>query len=176
MVARSRLAVFACPMRHRFGSELDRVLPFPCYPAWPEISDPYTFYTLSTLNSFSAINRAFYWVRHSFWDSSEELTLREHIHNIAPDLEEEIIQLNLQTLDEINITIGPQKLYQSLSRGVAPAAAMEGSAKPEWEAFAILHEMGHETSFTLMRPIIRKINKLTCDMFDVLRREVDPIS
>ena len=49
-----RPAVFACPMRYLHGEKPKKVWP-PPYPAWPEIADPSTLYTLPTVASHPAI-------------------------------------------------------------------------------------------------------------------------
>jgi hypothetical protein len=171
MLTPFRPAVFACPMRQRHGEKPKRAWP-PPYPAWPELADPSTFYTLPTLCSHPDISMALCWPKESYWDSDEKLSLSEHLHLLIPDLAEEIIQgiteKNIQSLEEMD-TIDVFKLFQSFSRGIAETMGMEGSLDPEWDAFAYLHEFGHYESFIIGRATTEKVSSLASAILDLLR-------
>src|SRR5918992_5706633 len=84
-----RPAVFACPMRHVHGEKPKKVWP-PPYPAWPEITDPSTFYTLPTVASHPAIECEC-WPREISLDPIDNFTNRELFCLMFPDEAEAIL-------------------------------------------------------------------------------------
>src|ERR687893_1637850 len=92
-------AVFACPMRTVHGVKPKKVWP-PPYPAWPELADPSTFYTLPTLASYPAIV-CHSWPRELLSDSVDNLTDRELIYLMFPDDAEEILAMLPPTTEPI---------------------------------------------------------------------------
>jgi hypothetical protein len=88
-----RPAVFACPMRYIHNEKPKKVWP-PPYPAWPEIADPSTFYTLPTVSSHPAITQCEWHPK--WWDADlakyfAGRTDRELIYVMFPDDAEEIL-------------------------------------------------------------------------------------
>jgi hypothetical protein len=139
-----RPAVVACPKRYMHDEKPKSVWP-PPYPAWPEIAEPSTFYSLPALSMYYGISQAVYWPSADYC---------AHKRICVPKSELEIITL---------------KSHQSLSREIARAMAMEGSSHPEWDAFAFFHEMGHCQSFSMGRKIIHWVSGIAYDLLTHLR-------
>jgi hypothetical protein len=170
-----RPAVFACPMRYMHTEKPKRVWP-PPYPAWPEITDPSTLYTLPTLASHPAITLCLW--HPSWWDnylnSVDCYTDRELVYVMFPDYAEEILAKFPPTAED-NYTMTLELAMdllgsQALSSGQVLAFAATGNANPEWSEFAINHEMGHFCSFEIPRPTILEVNRIASGIFDLFKK------
>jgi hypothetical protein len=95
-----RPAVFACPMRYMHGEKPKKIWP-PPYPAWPEITDPSTLYTLPTVASHPAITKCVYSPRWWLTGFAGDLTDREVIYVMFPDDAEEILAKLPPTTEDI---------------------------------------------------------------------------
>jgi hypothetical protein len=178
MLTPFRPAVFACPMRYMHGKKTKRVWP-PPYPAWPEIADPSTYYTLPTLYSYPAINSTMYWPWDSYRndddDGGEKLSLCELFRLHLPDLAEEKIQELTEKAEKgisiVNIFTAyeSRKLLRSWCRRLVQIATVEGRDDPMWSAFARVHELGHDVSLSTERPTTIRLYSLASATFDLLR-------
>jgi hypothetical protein len=164
-----RPAVFGCPMRLTHGEKPKRVWP-PPHPAWPEIADPSTYYTLPTLASHPAIEECFWSPR---WESvgfAEHLTDREVIYLMFPDDAEELLAKLPPTTEDIYMGVLRLVGDQTASIGDARLFAARGIADPEWSVFAWNHELGHSFSFKATRPTILKVNRIGSGIFALFKK------
>jgi hypothetical protein len=168
-----RPAVFACQLPQRYDREPKKILSSPPYPAWPEIADSSTFYTLPTLCSYSAISGALYWPGNPHWDSEEEITLAERINEMGEEAEAqgphiaEILTGSRKTVREK--VMGNRSLGIAVLRGLSRSIARGGHASDKWNAFAYLHDIGHVSAFSLVRYTTLGLNTLTSEVFKLLR-------
>jgi len=164
-----RPAVFACPMRYIHGEKPKKVWP-PPYPAWPEIADPSTFYTLPTLASHPAIEACFWSPKWTSVGYAEHLTDREVIYLMFPDNAEELLAKLPPTTEDIYVGVLRLLDEQTESSGHVRLFATMGIADPEWSEFAWNHEMGHYFSFKTTRPTILEVNRIASGIFELFKK------
>jgi hypothetical protein len=165
MVARSRPAVFACPMRNRNGAEPKKISSSPHYSAWPEIAKPSNFYTLATLCSFPAIQVAMYSPMKTYLD----------VEFYMPEPEEILLEKDYQGWHtEPYYGIGKccssfNYCSPSDSNSFAQHLFLEGNDDPEWTTLGLIHDVGHLQSFRTERLTIMKLNSLASCIFNLLK-------
>jgi hypothetical protein len=167
-----RPAVFACPMRYVHGEKPKKVWP-PPYPAWPEIADPSTFYTLPTVASHPAITKCSWSPRWLLAGLGHLYTHREIIYVMFPDYAEEILAKlppATEDIDDIYNMALDLLDSQTLSSGTVRLLAAIGIADPEWSEFAIEHERGHYFSFRTTRPTIVEVNRIASEIFELFKK------
>jgi hypothetical protein len=164
-----RPAVFACPMRYVHGEKPKKVWP-PPYPAWPEIADPSTLYTLPTVTSHPAIMVCSWWPRWVSVGFPDHLTDREIIYVMYPDDAEEILAKLPPTTEDIYREALALLDSQTQSRGTIRLFTAMGIADPEWSEFAWHHEIGHANSFRTPRPTIMEVNRKASEIFDLFKK------
>ena len=167
-----RPAVFACPMRAMHGEKPKRSWP-PPYPAWPEIADPSTMYTLPTVASHPAVTMCEWhprWWAADFGKYFAGLTDCELIYLTFPAHAEEIFAKHSPTTQDILETAFDLLDLQALSSGLTRAFAAMGNADPEWSAFVYDHEVGHYLSFQITRPTIVEVNRIASGIFGLFKK------
>jgi hypothetical protein len=189
MLTPFRPAVFACPMRYMHGEKPKSGAP-PPDPAWPELADPSTFYTLPTLCSLPNIAEAMYHSLDSHWGWDEDAALGEQIREMLPEIEAYLPQLqemlpdlegeiqHLAKMADVSpnydllfyaMTLASYKDIRIFSRGVARSLRVRGSDDPDWDTFAFFHDIGHYTSLRIGRATTEKVTSLASALFNLLK-------
>jgi hypothetical protein len=121
-----RPAVFACPSR--ISKKPERVWT-PPYPAWPELTNPSTFYTLPALGLYNGISMALYWPPQCYWNSKDRL-YSEHVFE------------NIDAIKNIHETIGLLKFSRFMANGIG--ALRTKSVDHHWDVFAYFHDLSSQ--------------------------------
>jgi len=181
MLERFQPAVFACQSPQVNGEKIERGSSR-LYPGWPEIGLPSTFYTFPTLCSLPSITCALYVPRNPYWGWEEAVTLDTSCLLMTPEHEARLPQIvealnsnssntpSVQAFWRVSAKIlGGGKVLSIKSREIAQKTRARGSPYPEWDAFAVLHDLGHYGAWSLVRQTTTKFNTLASAVFDLLK-------